>query len=126
MLRDYAAGPSDTMLLLFCDNPLNRREPDDVYAPEFEAAWRCGFDCRLISFEALTRGEDEFALRHGAMLDGKRAEAWYRGWMLRGEQYRRLFEGMADRGIDLLVSPEAYAQAHYLPEALTLIAEESP
>ena len=31
------------MHLLFCDNPLNPREPDEVYAPEYAAAQACGF-----------------------------------------------------------------------------------
>ena len=117
--------PAICMHLLFCDNFLNPREPDEVYAAEFAAARACGFSCGLISFESLTDGEGGFA-RRGGPGEGQRVLGWYRGWMLRGEQYRRLFAVMAERGIDLVVTPEAYAQAHYLPEALPLIAEESP
>jgi ATP-grasp domain, R2K clade family 3 len=115
-----------TMLLLFCDDPLNPRESDADYAAEFDAARRCGFPCGLLSFESLTRGEAEFARWAGRPREGERVAGWYRGWMLRGEQYARLFAAMGERGIDLVVTPDAYAQAHYLPEALPLIAEESP
>ena len=98
------------MHLLFCDNFLNLREPDEVYAAEFAAARRCGFECGLISFESLTGGDYDFAKRAGGPADGRRALGWYRGWMLRGEQYRRLFAVMAERGIDLVVTPEAYGR----------------
>ena len=114
------------MHLLFCDNFLNPREPDEVYAAEFAAARQYGFSPGLISFEALTGGEGDFANRAGGPGDGEGVKGWYRGWMLRGEQYARLFEVMGERGIDLVVTPEAYGQAHYLPEALPLIVEESP
>ena len=113
------------MHLLFCDNFLNPREPDEVYAAEFAAAREAGFTCGLVSFEGLTRGGD-FARRAGGPGGGERVVGWYRGWMLRGEQYARLIAVMAERGIDLAVTPEAYAQAHYLPEAYPLVAEESP
>ena len=39
------------MHLLFCDNFLNPREPDEVYAAEFAAAREGGFSCGLVSFE---------------------------------------------------------------------------
>jgi hypothetical protein len=39
------------MHLLFCNNFLNPREPDVVYAAEFAAARECGFSCGLVSFE---------------------------------------------------------------------------
>jgi len=113
------------MHLLFCDNFLNPREPDEVYAAEYAAARACGFSCGLVSFEGLAGGED-FGKRAGGPVEGERVAGWYRGWMLRGEQYARLFAAMAERGIDLVVTPEAYAQAHYLPEAYPLVAEESP
>ncbi len=81
-----------------------------MYAAEFAAARRCGFECGLISFESLTGGDYDFAKRAGGPADGRRALGWYRGWMLRGEQYRRLFAVMAERGIDLVVTPEAYGR----------------
>jgi hypothetical protein len=113
------------MHLLFCNNFLNPREPDVVYAAEYAAAQASGFSCGLVSFEGLT-GDGEFARRAGGPGGDQRVAGWYRGWMLRGEQYARLFAAMAERGIDLVVTPEAYAQAHYLPEAYPLVAEESP
>ena len=45
------------MHLIFCDNFLNPREPDEVYAVEFAAAPAAGFSCGLVSFEGLTGGE---------------------------------------------------------------------
>ena len=36
--------------LLFCDNFLHPRDPDEVYAAEFAAALDCGFSCGLVSF----------------------------------------------------------------------------
>lgn len=113
------------MHLLFCDDFFNAREPDEMYAAEFAAAREAGFSCGLVSFERLTGGE-EFARWAGGPGAGERVAGWYRGWMLRGEQYARLFAAMAEQGIDLVVTPEAYAQAHHLPEAFPLVAEESP
>ena len=114
------------MHILFCNDPLNPREPDEVYASEHAAARAAGFPCGLVSFEGLVNGEAAFERRAGGPDDGERVAGWYRGWMLRGEQYARLFAAMAERGIDLVVTPEAYAQAHYLPLAYPMVADESP
>lgn len=110
------------MHFLFCDDPLNPREPDEVYSAEYAAARAAGFSCGLVSFEGLVSGDAGFARRAGGPDGSGRVAGWYRGWMLRGEQYARLFAGMAERGIDLVVTPEAYAQAHNLPEAYPLSA----
>jgi hypothetical protein len=66
------------MHLVFCDNFLNPREPDEVHAAEYAAARVAGFSCGLVSFERLTGGE-AFARRAGGPGEGERVAGWYRG-----------------------------------------------
>ena len=48
---------------------------------------------------------------------GKEKRVLVRGWMVPGETYRLLHEGLTARGYHPMTSPEAYDEAHYLPLA---------
>jgi hypothetical protein len=101
------------MHLLFCYNPELRKLPEPRYEPEVEAARDLGFVCRLMGFEDFLDGREERALQF--LPPGECESLLYRGWMFRESEYRRLDAAVRERGYTLFTSPEAYAEAHYLP-----------
>ena len=116
------------MLIIFCGDPLQPRQPDSMYANEYAAAQAAGFTTGLLDFEALVdAGDAPLALRRlPAPGSIDRDTALYRGWMLKVADYERLYVALAERDIDLITTPAAYRLCHYLPAAYTLIAARTP
>ncbi len=113
------------MRLIFCSDPLSPREPDAAYEAEAKAAERLGIRCDLVSFEALVQeGPSDRAVCRVARAALEEVGV-YRGWMLRPEQYARMYQALAQRGVRLVNSPEAYRHCHYLPDAYPIIAEHT-
>ena len=79
----------------------------------------------LVQFEALLAGEDEAAVCRVPPADGDDL-AVYRGWMLRPEQYDRLYAALAGRGVRLVNDPAAYAATHLFPNGYPAIAGHTP
>jgi hypothetical protein len=46
--------------------------------------------------------------------------------MLRAERYRELFDAVADKGVRLINTPEAYAHCHHLPESYAELEGRTP
>ncbi|HEY7125860.1 MAG TPA: ATP-grasp domain-containing protein [Ktedonobacterales bacterium] len=112
--------------LIFPADPLVSKQPDALYAGEMAAAQAAGFACSLLNFEALVDARDTAeALRRVAPAEAP-TPAIYRGWMLRLEQYQRLYEALAVRNLTLLNTPAAYRHCHYLPESYPLLAGQTP
>jgi hypothetical protein len=104
------------MILLFPCEPLSPRRIDPSFATEYEAACLAGFRCIAYSHEDLEAGNMEECLR---MLPepGDEKRVLVRGWMVPGETYRLLHEGLTTHGYLPVTAPEAYDEAHYLPLA---------
>lgn len=113
------------MRLLFCCEPFKPRQPDPDYAREVAAADEVGLAWSLIDFEELVAGDVTRALRRVDGVDAPEL-AIYRGWMLRPIQYRDLYDGLAERGLRLINTPEEYRRCHYLPEYYPLIKGYTP
>src|SRR5262249_47136157 len=100
--------------LIFPSDPLYPKRPDEFYAGEMAAAQAVGFACSLLNFEALVDARyPTEPLRRTAPAAVPEA-ALYRGWMLRPEQYHRLYEALAARNLMLITTPAAYRHCHYL------------
>lgn len=114
------------MKFVFCSNPLNRREPDIDYQAEVCAVQKLGFEYVLINYEALVDEND--ALKAVARVAKQSIEELgiYRGWMLKPDQYRQLFDALAERGLYLINTPAAYTHCHYLPESYSVIEPYTP
>ena len=110
------------MRLLFCCEPFKPSQPDPDYVREVAAAVDAGFGWSLIDFEALVEGNVGRALRR---VDPAEAPdlALCRGWMLRPGQYGALYDGLAERGLRLINTPEEYRRCHYLPKCHRTKAE---
>lgn len=100
------------VLLVVPRHPLDKRQPDEHFAPEAAAAKDLGIDVALVDHDALLDpASAPRALRAAPTSD----DALYRGWMLRSEQYERFFEVAADSGVGLRTAPDAYRRSHELP-----------
>jgi hypothetical protein len=51
--------------------------------------------------------------------------AVYRGWMLKPEEYLRLFEELSDKGIRLLTTPREYDNLHLFPNVYPFIKKDT-
>lgn len=114
-----------TPLLLTCADPLEPRTVEPAFRAEAEAARAAGFALALLDHDELDRRVDPGAALRRARLDGG-GPAVYRGWMLRGDAYARLFEALAERGVDLLTTPAAYAACHHAPGSYPALAPWMP
>jgi hypothetical protein len=78
---------------------------------------------RNTSLNAVVNGEPERALRR---LPRPAYRRWlYRGWMLNEEEYTSLHEAMLDRGEELVVDPESFAEAMYIPNYVPLLGDRT-
>ncbi|MCA9491356.1 MAG: ATP-grasp domain-containing protein, partial [Myxococcales bacterium] len=100
-----------------------------------EQAFPDGFDLEAHVLEDLgvpLAGFDIEDLVHGdhhRILDGlpRRRHRWlYCGWMLPHEDYTALHELLRDRGDDLVVHPDSFETAAYLPCWYDLLADHTP
>jgi hypothetical protein len=107
--------------LLFCSDPIDPRKPDDAFRTEVEAAQACGFKFLQMDHEALDHDHNaRRAIRH--IRDEGPIAAVYRGWMLRADDYRLLYDALTDAGIVLVNTPEQYTACHHMPEAYPHVA----
>lgn len=114
------------MLVLFCSDPLRRRQPDEAYAAEAAAAEAHNLPYALVSYEALVDESDPERAIRMAPEQTEPTLGVYRGWMLQPEQYAQLYAALARRNIHLISDPAAYIHTHYLPESYGVIAGQTP
>lgn len=94
---------------LFCNHPLYPHEVDEDYEEEYQSA-RIDYTCALFSYEEFLQGTLKL---YGEDISGLTI---YRGWMLKPEMYKKLYEALEKRGIYLINSPEEYEAYHLLPD----------
>ena len=111
--------------IIFCNSILDPKQVDPDFVAEWSAAQEAGFECLLISFEDLQEGNLLKALKR-IMSASNEVIALYRGWMLKPSEYQDLYEGLLDKHIRLLNSPQQYKHWHYLPESYKHIQDHSP
>jgi hypothetical protein len=99
--------------VLFC-RPRGERSMDDRFDIESLACESLGIESYALCMDDLVDGDVEYALGN---LPRPAERAWlYRGWMLTEDEYGTLFAAIADRGETMIVDPESFAVATYLPE----------
>jgi hypothetical protein len=110
---------------IFCADPLNPRSPEPDFDIEVAAAREAGFAPILLDHDALDHRVDAAdALRKARIVEPGRAV--YRGWMLRSEAYRALYDTLLARGVRLLTKPEAYDACHHAPGSYAALKEFVP
>jgi len=114
------------MLILFCDDTADTRQPDEAYQPEAAAADGLRIPYALVSFEALVKDQDAVKAVRRVPQHDPPVLALYRGWMLRPEQYGHLYQALLGRGLRLINDPAAYRHCHHLPESYSAIEQHTP
>ncbi|HEY1171101.1 MAG TPA: ATP-grasp domain-containing protein [Verrucomicrobiae bacterium] len=114
------------MRILFPSHPLHRRQADPEYAGEWRAARAAGFACELYDVDRLREGNAPEALKCCAPATSAGEAILHRGWMLRCWAYGSLHRELIGLGYRPVVSPQEYAEAHYLPNAYPLLAGHTP
>lgn len=114
------------MKIIFCEDPLNKNHPDEMYQAEAKAAQAVGFDYELINYEALVYEKNLEKSTRRVSQNNPETVGLYRGWMLKPKDYRRLYEGLFEKGIKLINDPSAYQHCHYLPESYEVIKQKTP
>ncbi len=113
------------MKIVFCNNFLAPNRPDEDFEAEYEAAVRAGHEVHLISLESLREGNPARFLRSIPVQQGD-AVAMYRGWMLLGEEYAALYQGLRQRKLQLINTPDEYLNCHYFPNSYPKIKVYTP
>ncbi len=111
------------MLILFPSQPFSPREVDGDFELELRAAQQAGLATALIDHTRVVEGAVAAAV---ARVPEGAQTALYRGWMLKPDQYRLLYDALQARGVLLLNSPQAFRTCHYLPESYPWIEGRTP
>lgn len=113
------------MKFVFCSDPLDEKAPDMEYLREYATARGLGADVYLISLEALLEGSAERAVRRLPVFETREVFV-YRGWMLKPDDYERLYQALSDKNAILINSPEEYRNGHEFPYAYEAIKAVTP
>jgi hypothetical protein len=117
---------SAVMQIIFCADPLDHTQADELYRREVEAAQQAGLQTALINYEALTYAEDsQTAIANIPLLENPQTVI-YRGWMFKPQAYVALYEALNQKGWRLINDPAQYTCCHYLPESYPLVADHTP
>lgn len=112
------------MRILVCSDPLDISQVDPSYSNEAVAATDAGFEVSRVDYEALV--DERNSQKAVRKVESEDSVGIYRGWMLKPEQYRDLYDALAGKGIRLINSPEAYVHCHHLPESYSVIEGVTP
>src|SRR5205823_11376197 len=107
------------MHLLYPNNPLRPRQPDEQVAAELDAVRAAGFEVSLFSMESFQGGE----FRPGVP---SATGVLYRGWMLSASEYRSLVSFLVQAGARPVISVEDYLASHHLPNWYSMIFDLTP
>jgi hypothetical protein len=110
-------------IFILFGRPHRAPDADDRFELDVLAAEEMGLESYAIPLDPVVNGDPERALRR---LPHPRDRRWlYRGWLLSEEEYTALHEAVADRGEELVVDPESFAEATYAPNHLPLLGEHT-
>ena len=98
------------MHLLYPNNPLRPRQPDEQIAAELDAVRAAGFEVSLFSMEGFQAGE----FRPVPPLPSATG-VLYRGWMLSASEYGSMVSFLVHAGARPVISAEDYLARHHLP-----------
>jgi len=114
------------MRIVFGSHPFEPRKPDPAFQDEYDAAVSAGLEVSVVSMEGLLEEQSpERAVRWIAPLPTVET-AMFRGFMLTEEQYTNLFNALMACSLQLINTPEQYAQCHYLPNHYDAISRVTP
>ncbi|MFD0991690.1 ATP-grasp domain-containing protein [Tenacibaculum geojense] len=113
------------MKIIFCDSVIDNKVVEPDYQSEFDSAKENGFETHVFSFEELTDGNINGALKFIKNSDTKEYGI-YRGWMMKPKVYEQFYNGLLKKNIQLINNPTEYEHCHYLPNSYDKIVGETP
>lgn len=113
------------MKFLFCSDPLNSKAVDQEYEQEYKCAQMLGMDVHLISLESVLDGELSKAVKRIPTFESPESFI-YRGWMLKPQDYERLYHALKQNNAILINSPTEYRNGHYFPYSYAAIQKATP
>lgn len=114
------------MITVFCQDPLRPRQVDEVYRLEADTITALGLKYTVINYESLVNDNNPVLALKYVSTEERPILGIYRGWMLRPNQYAKLYVALSEKGIQLINSPQAYRYCHYLPESYSAIESYTP
>jgi len=112
--------------IIFCEDPLQPRKPDEVYQAEADAAVVEGLQYAIVNYEVLVNDHDPVRAARRVSQEELPTLGIYRGWMLTPSQYTQLYNALSEKGIELINTPDSYRHCHYLPESYLVIEAHTP
>jgi hypothetical protein len=109
------------MHILYPNNPLRARHPDEQFAAEVEAVRSVGFKLSLFSLEDFQAG----TFRASPSLPSN-TDILYRGWMLSATEYEAFLSALSRAEARPAIDLEAYLSSHYLPGWYASLADLTP
>jgi hypothetical protein len=110
-----------TLSVLF-SRPRGKLAQNDGFEIEWAAMSHLEVESHVIDIEHIVDGDADVACE-----DLPRRKTWlYRGYILTQEEYEALYEAVGDRGGRLVVDPQEYANALYVPEWYPTIKDVTP
>lgn len=99
------------------------REPDPEFRREAQALESLGIQWHVVNVSALAGSDLTTAFRF--LGNVAPAPVIYRGWIMHQDEFATLHASLAQRGLRMLTSPTAHAQALRFPEFYPAIADHS-
>jgi hypothetical protein len=112
----------DDFAILF-GRPYQPQLAEDRFELEALAAEELDIEAYAVPLDPVVNGEPERALHRLPKPCGRR---WlYRGWLLDADEYTSLSEAVGERGEELIVDPESFAEALYAPSHLPALGSHT-
>jgi hypothetical protein len=105
---------------------LNSKEVDIDYQNEYLSCKQLGVETGLINYELLVDFDDPVKAVQSIEKVPNTEKAIYRGWMMKPEKYRELYEILLSKNILLINTPAMYIHCHYRPEAYAEFQGHTP
>ncbi|MHA6533686.1 ATP-grasp domain-containing protein [Paenibacillus sp. BAC0078] len=113
------------MKILFCSDPLNDKAVDMEYEHEYRCARKLGLDVFLFSLESVLDGNLLQAVKRIPTFETPESFI-YRGWMLKPNDYEKLYHALQQKNAVLINSPSEYKNGHYFPYSYEAIQKATP
>lgn len=109
-------------LVLFPSSPFSIKKVDEDLQSEYEAVIATGL------YDTVFFGYDKWVSEGILILNetpSVKRKAIMRGWMLKPEQYEKLYYALSEQNIELMTSPADYRQMHIFPNVYNLFGKDT-
>ncbi len=107
--------------ILFPCDYFNNKKVDEDYLEEYKVAQEQGFNTIFINYEELENGSIKLSSN-----EFEEGLCIYRGWMLKPETYKNLYDYLENKGLTLINTHEEYSNCHLFPLSYGLLEQFTP